>query len=263
MSGWPKPLGATILAGLLLTACVVEVPVEEVPGDAEPDDVSRVPHGAELAGGVGSEAVTFLRDDVPRMVVEVKAVEGHELSDEALEHLVSVMDEVLDKSEGIELRVATIPETAESYDGQDLVDLEAEHREVPISADVASVLVLSLNGDFRDAPVVGVAYSGSSFAIFPETMEEASSPLASRAAMERAVLVHEMGHLLRLVNVGYESPRDRENTDHPHHSVNEDSVMHWAVQSASLADVLEGGPPDTFDDDDRADLEDLKAGRLP
>lgn len=242
---------------------MVEVPVEQVPEGTPPEDATRIPPGAKLAGGVGSEAFAYLRGDVPRMVVEVKAVEGHELLGEALDHLVSVLDEVLDKPGGIEVRVAAIPQTADSYDGQDLVDLEAEHREVRISDEVASVFVLSLNGDFRDAPVVGVAYSGSSFAVFPETMDRASSPFASPTAIQRSVLVHEMGHLLRLVNIGYESPRHREDPDHPHHSSNEDSVMHWAVQSASLGDLLQGGPPDTFDDDDRADLEDLKAGRLP
>ena len=38
--------------------------------------------------------------------------------------------------------------------------------------------------------------------------------------------------------------------------------MHWAVESVSILDALGGGPPDDFDDDDRADLADIASGAI-
>ena len=38
--------------------------------------------------------------------------------------------------------------------------------------------------------------------------------------------------------------------------------MYWAVESSSLNAIFSGQLPDDFDDDDRADLEDLASGDL-
>jgi hypothetical protein len=145
-----------------------------------------------------------------------------------------------------------------AFSAEDLRGLENEHRDTVTDGDTASMYVLSLNGTLSDRQgIIGVAYGGSSFALFLEQNRGLDS-----AAVERAVLVHEAGHLLALVNVGYESPRDREDPDHPNHSSNADSVMHWAVESVSILDALGGGPPDDFDDDDRADLADIASGAI-
>jgi hypothetical protein len=66
------------------------------------------------------------------------------------------------------------------------------------------------------------------------------------------VVTHEVGHLLGLVDLVLHT--GRQDPEHPGHSRNQQSVMFWAVESSLITDVLTGGPPTNFDDDDRADL---------
>ena len=123
--------------------------------------------------------------------------------------------------------------------------------------------ILYLNGEFEDYDkTLGLAYTGSSFAIFHEKIEDAAFLLISAQDIEKSVLVHEYGHLLGLVNNGYTSPHDHEDSEHPNHSNNEDSVMYWAVESQDLYNQLDGEPPNNFDNYDLDDLKLMKEGKL-
>lgn len=249
-----------LLFSTIAPSCVVKVGQS---GSSEGGriEAEEVPPGARYVGP-GADAVTFLRAKTPKLVIEVDQARGSEVTDRALQHLQGTLEQVLDKPGGITLRKSTsFRPTDEDYTADDLRGLEERHRETSMNDNRASMYVLVLNGQFRDQRgVIGVAYSGSSFAIF---LDEAARPgVGRRAAVERAVLVHEAGHLLALVNIGYESPRGREDPDHPNHSTNDGSVMHWAVETISILDLLGGGPPDSFDDADRADLKHIKQGKL-
>ena len=243
-----------------LSSCVVRTeqprPSAEVQsGGLVPENL---PPGVRYAGP-GAEATTYLRGPADRIVVEVNQAEGAEIAPEALSHFRTVLESVTNKTVNID--TATIPTARSTYTAEDLRNLEDEHRQTATDGDTASMHVLSLKGSFSDQQgIVGVAFSGSSFALFLE--QQRVTGLGDSAAVERAVLLHEAGHLLALVNVGYDSPRERADPDHPNHSGNEDSVMHWAVESASILSTLRGGPPDDFDEDDRADLADIASGAI-
>lgn len=241
------------------SSCVVrEVPAPQ-PGEGDGGFTEDIPPGVRYVGP-GADATAFLRGDRPRLVVEIDQVEGSELSGAAVDHLEAVLSSVLDKPGGIEVRSSTFASDRSDYTQDDLLALEESHRETEMSDGAASMYVLVLNGQFRDRRgVLGVAYSGSSFAVF---VDEARRGIGNPAPIERALLVHEAGHLLALVNIGYDSPRDREDPDHPNHSMNEGSVMHWAVETTQVLGLLGEAPPDDFDAADRADLEDIKSGDI-
>ena len=78
----------------------------------------------------------------------------------------------------------------------------------------------------------------------------------AQAAIEDAVTMHEVGHLLGLVDLYLET--GRADPEHPGHSRNTRSVMYWAVESNLVADLLTGGPPKDFDNDDLADLQSIR-----
>lgn len=214
---------------------------------------------------MGDDAVTLLRPDPPRLVIEVDAVQGETPTSSALAHLRSVLSQVVSKPGGIDVIATASAGAAQraKYTVEDLVALEGKYRRTRRDATQASVYVLYLNGSYAGSDsALAVSYGGSSFAVFSEQLDAAVTALVSRAPIERAVLVHEAGHLMRLVNVGYRSPRNHEDKAHPNHSSNPDSVMYWAVEDISVTALLKGGPPDDFDAADRADLDDIKAGRL-
>jgi hypothetical protein len=262
----PKPRWLRVMAVALavavvpaLSSCVVRTEVRPGPGSQGgglvPEDL---PPGVRYAGP-GAEATTYLRRDTDRIVVEVDQAEGAEISPEALAHFRTVLGSVTDKP--VEVETSTIFTNRSTHTAEDLRAFEQENRQTATDGDTASMYVLSLNGSFSDQQgIIGVAYSGSSFALFLE--QNRGRGLGDSTAVERAVLVHEAGHLLALVNVGYESPRGRGDPDYPNHSLNEDSVMNRAVESIGIFSVFGGGPPDDFDADDRADLADIASGSI-
>ncbi|HYD10133.1 MAG TPA: hypothetical protein VEA78_08525, partial [Acidimicrobiales bacterium] len=105
--------------------------------------------------------------------------------------------------------------------------------------------------------VLGVAVSGDTAAIFVDAVEDAASPLVGSAAIEEAATLHEVGHLLGLVDLHLDT--GRADPEHPGHSANRNSVMYWAVESTLITDVLVGGPPREFDGDDLRDLATIKS----
>lgn len=259
-------IAATAMPLLLLGAgCDVRSVEEPVApqgdGTAQPEEPEpRV--SAPDRRGVGEAARAILSASAPRVVIEVDGVEGRRPGG-SLGHLRSVLESVADKPGGITTQNGSVPSSGGDYGRDDLVALERAHRDAVSSGDTAAIYVLYLDGRYADGPdTLGVAFGATSFAIFADAIEEAASLLSDPERLERAVMVHELGHLLRLVNIGYSSPREREDPEHPNHSTNRDSVMHWAIETDAVSQVLDGPPPDDFDEADRADLADIKAGRL-
>jgi hypothetical protein len=127
-------------------------------------------------------------------------------------------------------------------------------------ATTATLWLVYLNGQLSGGDsVLGLAYEASAAAIFPDQINQATTAIVNEAAIERSVLVHETGHLLGLVNIVGHSAYDHEDPDHPKHSKYDTSVMYWVVDDVSIASLLSGGPPDDYDQYDRADLAALRA----
>jgi hypothetical protein len=194
-------------------------------------------------------------------------VKGSEPTTYALDTLRERLEAVVDKPGGIDLlETETIADGKTSRTQSDLIEMEKRNRDHYSSKDVMILYVLYVNGSFAgDDEALGVAYESSAFAVFAEKIREAAAtPLVPAIAIEEAVIVHEMGHVLALVNIGYTSPRKHEDPQHEHHSNNSESVMYWAIDNVGIAGLLQGrpSPPTRFDADDLADLADLRSGRL-
>lgn len=217
----------------------------------------------------GEWAKEFLGDGkYASLLVEFDAVQGVAPSSTARDLLEQRMNERLRKPGGITLHIDdTIAAGRDTWSMDDVRDLEKRHRDERKGGGRAVLYVLYVDGhsaeDAGNQKVLGAAYSGSSIVIFQETVREVSSALlsASPEDIEAAVLVHEFGHLAGLVNNGIRMQRDHEddNPDHGrHHSANEDSVMHWAVERSAIVNLIKGRvlpvPPTQFDADDIADM---------
>ncbi len=135
-----------------------------------------------------------------------------------------------------------------------LADTQGE----PDGADVAVLHLLYLAGRSDQDGVLGVTVRADTIAVFPDEIASATSPLVGATRIERAVVVHELGHVLGLVDLFLND--HREDPDHPGHSTNRNSVMYWAVESDVVAQLFGGPPPVDFDSADLADLRSIHAG---
>jgi hypothetical protein len=234
---------------------------------APPSPTTAALTPADDDASVGANARAMLRGDRPSLVLEIDVQQGVDVDRDAVDHLVSVLEGVLDKPGGIVVDgIEEFGDTRTTWSSDDLRAAAADHRTTATTDDQVSVHVLYVAGshaqDGSQTNAIGVAYSASTIAIFPQRWQGMASLLGSSEAIERAVLVHELGHLLALVNLGYTSDIDHEDPEHPGHSANEDSAMYHAVETTLIGQVFSGPPPATFDEADRADLEGLRTGRL-
>jgi hypothetical protein len=109
-----------------------------------------------------------------------------------------------------------------------------------------------------DTGVLGAALRGDLAAIFVDRVNASATPLVGSSGIEIAVVTHEVGHLLGLVDLYLHT--GRQDPEHPGHSTDKHSVMYWAVESDLVGDLLQGGPPRDFDDADREDLATIHDG---
>lgn len=217
-------------------------------------------------GPLGSNAFFFLNARVPRLVIEIDAVEGFEPSRGAIDLLVERLRSVCSKPDGVRVPPYGRIQGRETWTIGDVRRAEKASRTARNSSSQAVMHVLYLNGAPDQGGAIGVAYGASGAAIFIEEIRANALPTVPAEDVEKASLVHEAGHLLSLVNLGYESPRDHEDPEHEGHSTNPDSVMYPVIDNVGVFTLFQGLgrlPPTDFDADDRADLADVKKGALP
>lgn len=222
---------------------------------------------AEDAGGVGGNGRAILRGDRASVVVEIDVQQGVTVDDVAVSHLLDTIRQVADKPGGVALTGgnAFVSDRTE-WTAADLRSAVAANRTTATTDDQVSIHVLYVAGSHHhdgggETEAIGLAFSASTIALFPDRWSGLGTLLGSSRAIERAVLVHELGHLLGLVNLTYTSDIAHEDPDHEGHSSNQGSVMHWAIESTLIGQFFTGPPPDRFDADDHADLEGLRTGK--
>lgn len=212
--------------------------------------------------GPGALCRTYLGEEVPRLVVEVDWQDGARNAKGAVSHLVEVLRGVVRKPGGV-IRTGALTGPGDPdrvWTVEDLRREAARARSQYTTPQQAAMHVLFLRGRYAEEGVIGIAYSASEMAVFPDAIDSLSILLGGQLGVQRSVLVHEAGHLLCLVNLGYRSPHDREDPAHPHHSSDRRSVMYWAIDTTAIGTLFSGPPPDDFTDQDRDDLRRLAVG---
>jgi hypothetical protein len=250
----------------------------------------------DKTGSVGSSAKELASGaKYPKLHVEIDFPTGSEPNDQALgDWQLAIADATGRSASNVILtKNAVIPsEPGRKYSTSDIVSLEDAHRTVHTSGDTAGLFILYVAGgsdaDSSDgsALVLGAAYRATSIVMFKGNIKSSSSADCSGLLctptskpqehyVERAVLIHEMGHAMGLVDLGAPMQRPHEDTSgapghdpaRHGHSSNQNDVMWWAVEnSASLSSLVSCGTGDCgstipyqYDGDDKADLAALRS----
>lgn len=227
---------------------------EDIPQDARPEVAFK-----DL-GQVGSASRAILQPDpYQRVILEIDWVQGREPTEDAIGLLALRIKEITGKD--VVLRGGgQIPGGSGDYYPGEIREMSRGRSTFTGDGEV-SIWIGYLNGGAAARlDAVGGSVGATVMVIFPDRIEGFATEAVKPDAIERATLIHEFGHLMGLVNIGYESPRDHEDDEHAGHSSNPASVMHWGIER--LRSLTDATPSTTFDANDLADLADLAAGRL-
>lgn len=250
---------ATVLLLPSLSGCMLSV-------DGDEEEIVQAP------------AALTRSSPYPDLVVEVDYAGDYEPTREALETLERELHNVTDKRSIRITQPDPIAALPSEHGTEELFETHRRHLDTEDAA-AAILHVVYVNGEYEEEPaVLGLGYSWARISplfLYGEGIENvhlsgAPDPLVDAVPnpapekVERAVLVHEAGHALGLVNFTAPMLTDREDPENPRHSRNEDSVMYYAAATEqAAAEHLQDNEhlPYRFDEDDRADLRAIREGR--
>lgn len=218
--------------------------------------------GDNLSSYAGDYAFDLIRDDdFTSLLVEIDYVAGRAPSQGALDALDDALQTYLDKPDGVSIVVDDeIPaQGAPAWTYETAQDLEItwrdNYRDASTGEAVVYFLYLDGHSDEDDANgrVLGYAYHGSSIVMFKDGLLGTQGPPRVREMVEPTVIVHELGHLLGLVNNGIPMLDPHQDAAHGAHDDNPDCLMYWLVGTDKVSDLIHDGPP-VFDAECEADL---------
>lgn len=202
-------------------------------------------------GPIGSLGPALLDPSVTQAVIEIDTGRSTTPEDAQGDAVRAALERFGGKT-NVEFRGSDEVPSDQSYTQDALRQLEADHRQTHSRSGLVSIYILVLPGESEDENALGETFGASSIAIFPERIEGVLATL-NRGRFEKSVMLHELGHLFGLVNITNHG-KFHEDPDHPGHSRNRDSVMYWAVEDLSAANVFRGGPPTDFDEADQTEM---------
>lgn len=191
---------------------------------------------------VGKSANFLLSDDrFTNLKLEIVYMEGYKPTDYLMESMVELLQEITRKPGGIEIIEKEIPaEGQEYYTTEDIGDLEDRYREHYNEGNTLSVFFLVVDGSFMQDEeeffTIGAAYRNTSMVLFGKRISENSGGFGrpARGTLETTAALHEMGHLLGLVNVGSEMITPHEDQEKEYHCDDDSCLMYWAVETDNV-----------------------------
>jgi predicted Zn-dependent protease len=208
---------------LLATGCV-----KVIAGEEERIDVSALHNkrfGASARDFLSSEQYTSLK-------IEVQYMAGYKPDEQALRNLHLFLARYLNKPAGIFINTKEIDAVADTVmNHQDLVALERRTRSEYTHKNTLAVHLVYTNGEYVNPRILGLAYQNTSAVIFGKMIQKHSGRIGQpdRTKLETTVLLHEMGHLLGLINKGTDMQSDHKDDDHESHCSNKDCLMYYSI----------------------------------
>ncbi len=219
--------------------------------------------------------LNYIRGDTfARLVLEVDRVVGFEPRPATQTDLASRLAGILDKPAGVQMVLdGTIASRGSNHAWTfaELQGLAASTFDRVEPAGTTKMHVMFLDGRYDSGPgggtVLGIAWANQHMAIFKQVIEDSCAAAglgllteAGCAAAELAICVHEVGHVIGLVDNGLPMVVNHEDATHPAHSASQDCVMYWAYEGDALVsrvadDILgTGSSALDFDADCLADI---------
>lgn len=193
------------------------------------------------------------------LVVELQYMPGFAPDTGTVSTLRAFLSEHLNKPGGIRIVLDAI-DTADrkvlSKDGA--LAVERSNRKQYTEGNRMALYVLFTDGSHTNERILGMAYRNTSAVIFGKSITARTRPgsALTRSELESAVLLHEVGHLLGLVNKSGHSVSAHADRAHSDHCRNPDCLMYYKTETKNLSRISQKGRVPELD---AACLADLRA----
>jgi len=194
---------------------------------------------------MGASASEFLNDGVYKsLVVEIQYVAGFKPQQGTVDYLKNFLETYLRKPRGINILLKEIPSIEQNALNKDhVLTIENVYRTRYIQHDQISMYILFTDGVHSGNKILGMAYGNTSAVVYGEAIRKYSNKggRLTHQVLETAVLLHEIGHLLGLVNKG--TPLRSEHVDFASndHCSNKSCLMYRSVEVKKLSSILRQG----------------------
>lgn len=205
------------------------------------------PVGINDNRNVGASAAELLASGIyTSLTVELQYSPGMQLQEQTVTNLRTFLEQRLNKPDGITLQrkqVASIGKSVVSI--ADITSFTDQNRTVYTDGNRVTVYIYITDAGFDKGNVVGVAYRNTAICLFGKTIQSNSGGInqASRVKVESGVLLHEIGHLLGLVNNGTGMIQPHEDGDNRAHCTNTDCLMYYTIETNGLMNMLNNSIP--------------------
>lgn len=196
-----------------------------------------------------------------KLIVEIQYVTGFAPTASTVNNLKSFLEQRLNKPTGINIVQNAISSPRKSsYSVTDIRDIESKNRTQNTSGKTLTAYFFFADADYSsnsgNSKVLGIAYGGSSMALFEKTIKEFSGGLGepSQTDLETAVIEHEFGHILGLVNNGTGMQTEHQDETHGKHCINDKCLMYYTAETSDIIGSIIGGSIPQLDANCIADL---------
>ncbi len=189
--------------------------------------------------------------------IEIVYMPGFAPDAMALSNLTTFINTYASKPSGVQITQRQIPASGKTkLTLADINSIESSNRTVFTSGNSISVYLLYADADYIENNVLAVAYKNTSITIFGKTVVSNSGGLnqTSRTRLESAGVLHEMGHLLGLVNLGSTMQVNHEDAAHVKHCNNTACLMYFATQTNMIGGGVFSGAIPELDQNCKNDL---------
>ena len=223
-------------------------------GCSSDDSGSDVENGVNKAPNLkstGSSAHDFLSaDDYDALHIEILYVEGFHPDAAVIANLQQFMNARLNKPDGITITERQIASPGTSpYSISEISDIESDNRTLYNNVNILTLCILFVDGkyntDTATSFTLGTAYRNTSCVIYESSVRHLSNGvnLPNRTDLETTVILHELCHLLGLVNLGSTMQTEHRDEAHGKHCDNEDCLMYWQTENNVMNNTVPGNVP--------------------
>lgn len=251
-----KHLSFLFLSLFILTACDKD---DDVDNHNDNNNNNSQTHYKQAVGESANELLSDAK--YKTLIVELQYMKGFRPTETALDNLKIFLNNTVNKStvKLVEKEVASGGKS--SYSVDDVRAFEDGNRSKFTRNDTITAYFLftdaPYSGNSQNSTTLGIAYRNTSMVIFEKTIRDhTDDPITepSSEKVESAVINHEFGHILGLVDIGTPMQTNHKDPEHGSHCNVDDCLMYWAVETGNIFDNLLGSPIPELDALCRQDL---------